>query len=208
MFCFRAGGDLLGKTISPFCIDIREVSRTAYHECVIDGPCVSAPLDLLSEGEKTSLKPVTRATWREAANYCAWRGERDRIPGMQLPSEVQWEFAGRGNDGRTFPWGNEAKDGSPAMGTGVVDVNEQEAVQDRTPEGILHLYGNVSEWTRNLYQDPPTDNDDPNNLNPRVVRGGSWLVTSLMPGYLSHRESEDADERYNYIGFRCSLSSS
>jgi iron(II)-dependent oxidoreductase len=89
--------------------------------------------------------PVNEVTWRGARAYCAWRGAR-------LPTEVEWEAAARGREGRTYPWGEDPP--SPARAVFGRRSNETEPVGGRpagaTPEGVHDLAGNVAEWTSTL----------------------------------------------------------
>jgi hypothetical protein len=56
-----------------------------------------------------SNRPVTGVSWYEAAAYCAWRGQR-----VRLPRQSEWERVARGDSGRCFPWGNDLPDATRA----------------------------------------------------------------------------------------------
>jgi formylglycine-generating enzyme required for sulfatase activity/serine/threonine protein kinase len=107
-------------TLSPFCIDITEVTVEAYRACSDEGKCpraskmntwpkiskheqdIYAPLCNL-DAPGRDKHPINCVDWDMATNYCEKRGKR-------LPTSAEWEFAVRGPDGRIYPWGDEKPD--------------------------------------------------------------------------------------------------
>ena len=105
-------------TLSPYCIDIFEVTTDEYRACTERGDCrrasptnewngVSASEHKAFDGlcnirdATHGRHPINCVDWEMATQYCSSRGAR-------LPTEAEWEFAARGSDGRRYPWGDEA----------------------------------------------------------------------------------------------------
>jgi len=118
--------------------------------------------------------PVTEATWAGALAYCRWRGTR-------LPTEVEWEAAARGMEGRTFPWG----EATPTTELAVINRASGDILpvgsrpRGATPEGLLDMAGSLLEWTSTLDRPYPYRADDgredPGLPGERVVRGGNYV---------------------------------
>jgi len=207
-------------TLDSYWIDQTEVTNTQYRKCVEAGAC-DAPKFCI-EGEPTyddeskADHPVVRVDWDGANAYCEWAGAR-------LPTEAEWEYAARGEQGNTYPWGNtfdgerlnfcDASCKYDWKNTDWDNGYEMTAPVKSFEEGAswckaLNLAGNVSEWVNDWYQEeyyavsPESNPPGPETGDFKVLRGGSkYNRASSMRSANRHRNIP----RYttDYRGFRC-----
>lgn len=126
--------------------------------------------------------PVRGVSFLQAVDFCAWLRATARAPGARLPREDEWEKAARGRDGRTYPWGEGFEDEASIFGRVVrrnraaVDAPKPMPVDvtatDVSPYGVLHMGGNVSEWTDLGLWNSGTEAGEWNRY--RVIRGASF----------------------------------
>jgi formylglycine-generating enzyme required for sulfatase activity len=86
----------------------------------------------------------------EAQAYCASRK-------MRLPTDLEWELAVRGVDGRDYPWRNRFDQaranvrGLPEKGVAAPGVKPVDAYPDeRSPFGLVDTVGNAGDWVINV----------------------------------------------------------
>ena len=152
--------------------------------------------------------PVAESTWRGARDYCAWRGAR-------LPSEIEWEAAARGKEGRIYPWGN-ADPGNNLVYAGYpsgVTAPVGSRPSGATPEGVLDMAGSLAEWTASLFKPYPYQADvgreDQASPGERVTRGGDYVFDTeagKLTGYFRNGFSRAPQNGHRHIGFRCARS--
>jgi len=152
-------------------------------------------------------RPMVHVTWFGAKSYCEFYD-------WSLPSEVEWEKAARGTDGRPFPWGDEIErenanfysshdlfekiagglgDTTPVGFYNGKTYDGYETIDSPSPFGLYDMGGNVWQWTGDVYE----------YQHYRYMRGGSktnyefdlrvWTRNNATPVY--HSPS---------VGFRCS----
>jgi toxoflavin biosynthesis protein ToxD len=121
--------------------------------------------------------PVWGVTWQSACDYAEYLSQHVKMR-FRLPSEMEWEKAARGTDGRQYPWGETWKDGM--CNTKEANIGATSPVglfwSGRSPYGCLDIAGNVEEWTSDWYQPYPGTHlhiDDAGQAY-RVTRGGAW----------------------------------
>jgi formylglycine-generating enzyme required for sulfatase activity len=168
-------------TLDAFWMDQLEVTNAMFSLCVSAGACDS-PQNFRSQRRNEYFNnpdfkdyPVVYVTWGQAAAYCSWAGRR-------LPTEAEWERAGRGDDFRTFPWGEDKADGTLANFNMLVGDTSRVGTYPAgaSPFGVLDMAGNVAEWVNDFYSFNYSLEDILNPIGPatssslqRVVRGGS-----------------------------------
>lgn len=156
------------------------------------------------------MNPVTMVTWNDAAAYAEWVGKR-------LPHEAELEKAGRGTDGRRWPWGDKME---PSRLNTYYNVGSASNVmaypQGASIYGAFDLSGNVAEWTADdLLPYEGAKASDLGAASPlvaagqpqltryyKVLRGGSWKGDPFSTS-LYHRDYAFPDHATDFYGFRC-----
>jgi iron(II)-dependent oxidoreductase len=148
---------------------------------------------------------VTEVTWYGAVAYCRWRDAR-------LPTEVEWEAAARGREGRRYPWGNAPPTAERAVFARPRGAHEPVGRRSAgaTPEGVHELAGNLAEWTSTLYRPYPYRADDgrenAEGVGERVTRGGDYVFDTSpdrLASFYRAGFSRAAEHGHRHIGFRC-----
>ncbi len=147
--------------------------------------------------------PLTGLTWAKAKQYCSAIGGR-------LPTEAEWEFAGRAGSSQAY-YGMVPKIAWYAENSG----DAPHAVGSKQPNawGLYDMLGNVKEWVLDRYYNkyyldsPATGTNVDQPLAPNataVVRGGFWESEArhLRVSYRSEQENDSTDSS---IGFRCAI---
>jgi len=149
---------------------------------------------------KRPFRPVTGVTAYEAEAYCAWLGNV-KNQSARLPTEEEWEYTARGEDGRAFPWG----DGFIRTFANVVEgehfalLDAGNTHQDSSPFGVMDMCGNAQQWTSSAYAPYPKENVPPGPLC--VARGGSFNDTAFG-ARTSYRRGYPPGFFYPFLGFR------
>jgi iron(II)-dependent oxidoreductase len=211
----KPSGTALGGKVGP--ANIAPVDRALFLE-FSSRPSPYTMIDLDDEEARIGVRdarftpnpghedhPVTETTWAGALAYCRWRGAR-------LPTEVEWEAAARGPQGRTFPWG----EAMPTPELAVIGLPSGTTVpvgsrpRGATPEGLLDLAGSLLEWTSTLDRPYPYRADDgredPALPGERIVRGGNYIFDDTPDKLVTWNRTvafRNPATGHRQIGVRC-----
>jgi len=149
-----------------------------------------------SAGSSNGLYPVTGVSLYEALAYCRWLSAQTGKT-IRLPTDVEWEAAARGVEGRPWPWGGGSPQGASPPATidtrGLeipFDPRQPVALDVATstgPGGLFDLCGFMWEWTTSVF-DPSEKFVDPD-----------MKVCGARPDI---RRREHPGRRHGQLGFR------
>jgi formylglycine-generating enzyme required for sulfatase activity len=198
-------------TIASFYAMHTEVDVSSYTHCVKVGACRAE--DALATGgyqnyghPHRGAHSMNGVSWFGAQRYCAWIDAR-------LPTEAEWEFLARGEDGWRFPWGNDLPDCRPTRNRlrpqgCPVDGTQAPAHQPITSAMKLAAMGSgLLEWVADWYgpyaSEAPSNPTGPGEGKARVQRGGSWATEEPLEYRAAYRASMPPDSQSSDVGFRC-----
>lgn len=194
--------------LKAYYIDKKEVTQEEYERFWKMTKRRKPVVEVFEDDQTKILKPALPAmgiTWNDADAYCKWAGKR-------LPTEAEWEKAGRGEGKRKYAWGEDV-----GLGRANIDGSEDgyqylappgSFESGRSPYGVYDMIGNVAEWVadpygeqyyqKSSYRDPkgPVEGEH------KVIRGGSWRETA-QNARLSKRFQAKYWRTDITIGFRC-----
>ena len=210
-------------TLSSFQMDKTEVPVRHYVEFLnsIEGDHMGSSLshyhplqpiewtgDLFQAKAGREEHPMNYVSYYDALTYCGWRGS-------SLPTEAMWERAAKGDDRenpRRFPWADGGANCSKAVYFTNATLCSEEPqpvgsfLLGATPEGLLDMGGNVSEWVWDWFErydvEPQTDPKGPSAGTYKIVRGGGFRETSDAMR-VTDRVMANPLSRSEGIGFRC-----
>ena len=205
-------------TVAGFCMQRLEVTVADYQGCVASGKCTPAGTDAMCNATIAgrAQHPINCVDWNQATAYCASIGAR-------LPTEVEWEYAARGTDGRKYPWGNQPPnrhllnecgdecasyatrkhhETKTALYHGSDGYEETAPVGSfpygASPFGVLDMAGNVYEWTSSPYCYYPSHTC---GSRYRMYRGGGWYTDKTTTA--ATRNGNLTTDRTVIVGIRC-----
>lgn len=206
---FRYKGKVV--SLSPFAIHTTEVTQQFFKDVMSK---VDSTKRIKDRSSFTGARhPVHNITWNDAQSFC-------KAIGGDLPTEAQWEFAGRADNNEGALWN---LDENPDPGAYAIYKANSYSLGKKNPAygpqpvstkksnawGIFDMSGNVAEWTRDKYFmfSVWVESSNPTGAmmgSSKVYKGGSWKDKESL---LNLTERDDEDPRYwsDAIGFRCAF---
>ncbi len=172
--------------LEAYYIDRYPVTNYQYRKFVLETGH-RAPLLWNEPSWNQPMQPVVFVGWNDAGAYANWAGKA-------LPTEAQWEKAGRGTDRRLWAWGHEfLPDRCNSREYGLDRTSEIDLFDEgMSPYGCYDMSGNVwemceGEWREGLFP----------------MRGGCFLGSSTFVRVTCRWSPEDPNNGAHWLGFRC-----
>lgn len=192
-------------TVRPYYMDKFPVTNEDFYNFMLaTNYRPKDPANFLKHWENGKYKPgqedypVVWVNLDDARAYAEWAGKR-------LPTEIEWQFAAQGTDGRLWPWGNDFL--NTRCNNGYNRPTPVEAFpKGKSPFRVEDLVGNVWQLTNDVY--------DNGSYYFVIIRGGSYFNPTSSQWYIKGGPQpldqtqmllmvSPGFDRSATIGFRC-----
>lgn len=138
----------------------REITVAHWNSCTENA--AAQPVPAATGQPQTSVSaPKRNVSWLDAHSFCS--ALQKAVPQLsaaacevRLPTEIEWEYAGRGGQSLIFPWvpqpGAAQLFLGSAKGTAAPIAVDPRQNMDRSWRGLFDFAGNVSEWCLDEYE--------------------------------------------------------
>ena len=175
----------------------------------------TAPGDGQTRALSSPTLPATFISWDDVQGLIARLNDSDGDWEYRLPSEAEWEYAGRAGTDTMWSFGEDRH----ALGDHAWYVDSEADARDQTPReigtklpnpwGLHDMHGNVWEWCQDVYgegyytESPAADPQGPDDApgSQRVVRGGYFRYFTRHSRSAS-RNTRRPDDRQRALGAR------
>jgi iron(II)-dependent oxidoreductase len=172
--------------LEPYYIDRYPVTNYQYRQ-FIEATGHREPSLWRESPWNSPMQPVVFVGWDDARAYARWAGK-------SLPTEHQWEKAGRGTDRRLWAWGHEfLPDRCNSSEYGLERTSEIGLFdKGQSPYGCYDMCGNIWEMCEGEW------------LEERLpMRGGCFLGSATFVRVTCRWTPEDTVGGAHWLGFRC-----
>jgi formylglycine-generating enzyme required for sulfatase activity len=206
-FMMGEGGEAHQVTLTKgFELGVYEVTQEQYEKV----------MGSTSSHFKGPQNPVETVSWDDAVEFCrklsALPAEQSAGYVYRLPTEAEWEYAGRAGTTTKYSFGDSESELGDYAWYRDNSGGTTHPVGQKKPNawGLYDMHGNVYEWCQDWYGAYPSGSvTDPTGAasgSDRVHRGGSWFHNSDYCRS-ADRNRYAPDNRYIALGFRVVRSS-
>jgi len=183
-------------SLASFQIGKYEVTQTQWEAVMGENP---------SKFSGCSRCPVEQVSWNDVQEFIE---KLNTLTGKdyRLPTEAEWEYAARGDEGYEYSGSNNVDRVAWYGGRKTHPVGKKSA----NGYGLYEMSGNVLEWCSDWYasdyyeSSPGRNPTGPATDSMRVIRGGSWYYNAKYCR-VANRARYPPDNGIRFLGFRLAL---
>ena len=183
----------------PFYLQTTPVTQGQWQQVMGDNPA--------SFHECGEDCPVENVSWEEVQEFIKKLNQLEETDKYRLPTEAEWEYAGRAGTTGRFCCGDKETDLKNFAWYEANSEGSTHPVGRLRPNawGLYDMHGNVFEWCQDWFGEyppgPVIDPQGPASGEHRVLRGGSWN-SAAEDVRCAYRLRLNPSYRYQHEGFR------